>query len=656
MYQLNEIQYFSNSFIKTNTMKKVYLPMVVAFILALAINSQAQIITTFAGNGTPAYGGDGGPAPSAKIYAPGGVCLDAAGNLYIADRNNQCIRKVTGGIISTIAGTGAIGYSGDGGPATNATFHDPIELTIDVAGNIYIGDANNNAVRKINTAGIISTVAGTGVAGYNGDGIAATSAKLFQPYGVCLDAAGNLYIGDFFNHRVRKVSTTGIISTFAGTGTAGYSSDGIAASTSKLNNPHMLWMDPSGNLIISDNANHRIRKVNTSGIISTIAGNGTPGYVMDGVPATSTGIYFPGGVAMDVAGNLYFAENGDARVRKIDVSGIISTIAGTGTGGFSGDGGAATLAKISGPTDVDVDGSGNIYIADCNNNRIRKINSTSNNKPYFTAGHTQSITICQDKTITPINTELKIMDLDNGQTETWSILTAPSHGLAIAAFTTISTGAAITPTGLSYTPAPGYSGTDLFKVIINDGTASDTTTINVIINPMPNAGIISGIDSVCPGGYQPLSETATGGLWSCSGLSISAVSGSGVVKGLTPGKDTIVYTVINSCGTASAIFPFKVRPYGSCPSLMTVGGAESNGISVYPNPNSGNFTVEIRTANEEQARMNIVNILGQHVKDITIPSNKPTDIALDVPSGMYMLNATTSGQQWSKKIMINTGR
>ncbi|MCW3121013.1 MAG: C-terminal target protein [Flavipsychrobacter sp.] len=635
-------------------MKKTIRISAIAMSFAITTIAHAQIISTVAGTGIAGYSGDGSAATAAKLNQSHSVKTDGAGTIYIADYGNNCIHKVSGGIISTIAGTGVGGYSGDGGAATNAKLLNPTDVTLDASGNVYVVDHNNNVIRKISTSGIISTVAGTGVAGYGGDGAAATTAKLNSPLGMCIDASGNIYIGDQLNHRVRKINTAGIISTIAGTGTAGFSGDGFAATAAKLNVPNFVALDPSGNVVFSDNANHRLRKINSSGIISTIAGNGIGTYTADGVPASATSIFFPGGLEFDAAGNLYFAENGDERIRKIDVTGIINTIAGTGVAGYSGDGGAATAAKLNSVTDVSVDGSGNVYIADRNNNCIRLVSSGS--KPYFTAGHTQTLTVCQDVTGVSINTQLAIMDADIANTEKWTLFTAPTHGTAIVAYTATSTGSAITPTGLSYTPTLGYTGTDLIKVIINDGTASDTTTINIKIDPLPDAGTISGIDSVCPGSTVTLSETVTGGIWSSSASFISSITDSGVVKGVVPGRDTIIYTVVNACGIVSAIFPFKVLPYGSCPSLMIVNAVGSDDIIVYPNPNSGKFTVEIRTINEEQTLINIVNILGQRIKEVTIPSNKPTDIALDIPSGIYMLNATTSGQQWSKKIMVNTGR
>lgn len=280
-------------------------------------------------------------------------------------------------IISTIAGTGTAGYNGDGISATAANIFYPHNLALDAAGNLYFPDYNNSRIRKITiSTGLISTIAGTGTAGYNSDGILATSALINQPTSLTFDNNGDLYFTDRGNQRVRKITTaTGIITTVAGTGTGGYNTDGIAATAAQLNGPNEVAFDAAGNLFISDWFNHRVRKVDkVTGIITTITGTGVAGYNGEGIPATTAQINGPCGIIFDNAGNIYIAEYPGCRIRKITISsGLITTIAGTGTAGFSGDGGAATAAQLNFPAYISFDPAGNLYIGDDGNHRIRKI-------------------------------------------------------------------------------------------------------------------------------------------------------------------------------------------------------------------------------------------------------------------------------------------
>jgi hypothetical protein len=355
---------------------------------AVSANFSPLIINTVAGNGTAGYTGDGGPATSAEFYGPVGVAVDASGNLYIADSGNCRVRKVTAStrIVSTVAGNGTCGYSGDGGPATNAEVYYPFGLAVDTAGNIYIADSNNNRVRKVTVAtGIISTVAGNGTWGYSGDGGLATGATLAGVRDVAVDAAGNIYIGDG-SHRVRKVTaSTGIISTVAGNGTSGYSGDGGPATSAMLANVNGVAVDSAGNVYVADGYNQRIRKVTAStGIISTVAGSGpggsdtggsdSGGYSGDGGLATAAQLNFPADVAVDSAGNIYIADFWNFVVRKVVAStGIIYTASGNGMQGYSGDGGPAIAAEESSLISVAVDRLGNFYIAESAEMRVRAV-------------------------------------------------------------------------------------------------------------------------------------------------------------------------------------------------------------------------------------------------------------------------------------------
>jgi trimeric autotransporter adhesin len=336
--------------------------------------SRVPSINTIAGNGTPGYSGDGGPASSAELNSPSGLAVDGTGNLYIADPANNRIREVAAatGTISTFAGNGSTGYSGDGGPATGAELDLPVGVAADSAGNLYIADQGNNVIRKVSTNGTITTVAGNHTEGYSGDSGQATNATLYAPSGVAVDSAGNLYIADQGNNRIRMVSTAGTITTVAGNGTAGYGGDNGAATSATLNKPSAVAEDGGNNLYILDTGNNVVRKV-TTGTITTIVGNGTPGYTGDGGPATSATLNTPHGLGIDASGNLYIADSKNNAMRMVNTAGVVTTVAGDGTAGYSGDGGLPTSATLNNPQAVVVDGQGNLYISDSTNNRIREV-------------------------------------------------------------------------------------------------------------------------------------------------------------------------------------------------------------------------------------------------------------------------------------------
>jgi len=332
-------------------------------------------IFTAAGNGSFDYKGDGGAATAAALFDPTSVAVDIHGDLFIADSGNNVIREVTSnGIITTVAGTGTAGYTGNGGPATSAELDDPTGVAVDSSGDLFIADSGNNVIREVTPSGIITTVAGTGTGGYSGDGGTATSAQLNDPTGIALDSSGDLFIADSGNNVIREV-TGGTIGTVAGNGTAGYTGDGSAATAAELNLPQGVAVDSSGDLFIADTGNNVIREV-TSGTISTIAGTGTAGYTGDGGAATVAELDLPQGVAVGSSGNLYIADTGNNVIREV-VSGTISTVAGTGTAGYSGDGGPASAATLSDPTAVAQNAQGGVVIADAGNNVVRQVTGAS---------------------------------------------------------------------------------------------------------------------------------------------------------------------------------------------------------------------------------------------------------------------------------------
>ena len=341
----------------------------------------SQIITTICGLGAASFSGDGGQAVNATLYSPNGITSDRNGNLYICDAGNNRIRKIDStGIIHTIAGTGVAGFSGDGGPAVNAEINVPVALVLSYNREIYFCEQNSERVRKINSSRIIETIAGNGAMGYDGDGGPATQASLFVPEAVTLDSVGNIYIGDWSNNVIRKVNTAGIISTIAGTGIAGYSGDGGPAILAQLHNPAGLVFDKRGNLLFCDETNNVVRKISPAGIISTIVGNGVIGYSGDGGPAVHASINGPGFLIMDGLGNLFFSDIFNYCVRMVDNTGIIKTVAGNGLSGWGGDGGPANAQVLAKPCGLALDTLGNLYISDAVNNNIRKVSGVANIK------------------------------------------------------------------------------------------------------------------------------------------------------------------------------------------------------------------------------------------------------------------------------------
>ncbi|MBL7895707.1 MAG: T9SS type A sorting domain-containing protein [Bacteroidia bacterium] len=340
------------------------------FLFFWSISFNAQNIYTYAGIGTcTANSGDGGPATSAQVYLPIGIA-SAFNNLYFTTGYYSTLRLVNNaGIISTLAGGGS--SLGDGGTATLAQFYNPRGIELDPMGNIYIADGQNHRIRKINTSGIVNTIAGNGVPGFSGDGGLATTANIREPWDVALDAIGNVYFADAGNHRIRKIDTGGIITTVAGIGTAGFSGDGGLASLAQLYSPQAIELDATGNIYVVEFGNNCVRKINSSGVITTIAGiGGLYGNTGDGGLATLAKLGNPRGLALDASGNIYVADYAFGTIRKINTAGIISTIVGTGVPGYSGDNGPAINAQIS-PQHIALDADGNILIADGSNHRIR---------------------------------------------------------------------------------------------------------------------------------------------------------------------------------------------------------------------------------------------------------------------------------------------
>ncbi|MBE2289991.1 MAG: T9SS type A sorting domain-containing protein [Chitinophagaceae bacterium] len=343
--------------------------------LVAALPARSQIIITSAGTGGGGISGDGGPATAALLYQPYGVTLDNVGNLYICDNGKRQVRKVSpayGGVITAVAGNGTVGFSGDGYEAIYAQISGASDVAVDKNGNVFIADAGNHRIRVVSPGGIITTFAGTGVAGYNGDGMPATAANLNGPTGICIDDTGNVIIAEFYSRRIRKIDTFGIIKTVAGNGAAGFTTDGAKADTASLNYTLLVRVDKTGAIYFIDN--DRIRKISTTGQLVTVVGNGIVGNSGDGGPATAATVGLSA-FCIDSSGSIFIADGLNDVIRKISPNGIINRFAGSGTGGYSGDGGNALAAKLNLCQGVAVAPNGDVFIGDVGNNRIRMVSN-----------------------------------------------------------------------------------------------------------------------------------------------------------------------------------------------------------------------------------------------------------------------------------------
>jgi DNA-binding beta-propeller fold protein YncE len=345
--------------------------------MEILIMTASALIFTVVGIGEAGYTGDGSVAQRAGLNQPFDVALDRQGNLYFSEAHNHCVRRVEhgSGIITTVAGTGKAGYSGDGGPATLAQLDSPYGIALDTANSLYIVDRLNACIRMVEvTTGIIRTIAGTGQPGYSGDGGPATQAQMQEPNDIVLDGQGHAFIADVRDHRVRVVDlAAGIITTFAGTGEAGSDGDGGPAHRAALLGPRALAFGPTGDLYICLRNGHKVRKIDMrTGVIRTVAGTGERGYTGDHGPALQATFNGPKEIAVDRHGNIVLVDTENHCIRRIDAaSGLVTTVAGTGQPGGSGDGGPATAAMLKRPHGACVDEAGNIYIGDSENHRVR---------------------------------------------------------------------------------------------------------------------------------------------------------------------------------------------------------------------------------------------------------------------------------------------
>jgi len=548
-----------------------------------------------------------------------------------------------------------------------------------------------------------------------------------------VDAAGNVYIVDNVNYRIRKVTAaTGIITTVAGNGTAGSSGDGALASAAGIDYCMCICVNAGGDVFFADQNGAYIRMISaTTGLITLIAGNGGLG-TGDGGPALLAGIGNIYGICCDCHGDLYI-NDWSCSCRKINMSTtIINTVAGDlWADGWNRDGISSTLSYLNFPIGVCVDVAGNIYIADKHNFRIRKAIQLTHT-PSFAYGKGQTISTCPGAAI-PVNDRLSITDMDLSQTETWTVISGPVHGTLSGfpySMASVGTDSLAIPSGLSYIPSPGYTGTDYFLVRVTDGSLADT--IKMFINITPAGGVIYGTNQVCLGGtltldvdaaggtwsstHSPsatfvtdaagyeatitgmtagidtlmytnttscgsgivtkivsvdaipdagtitgatqvvaghsiiLADTSPGGVWSSGNDHIATVSGAGIVYGLAQGGDSIIYTITNLCGSSRTSFTFSVLPDHSAGVNSVTSGTGQ--LIIAPNPANGQFTVNLISATDESVIVTITNIAGEKIKEITGYTNQPIAASLNAPAGIYLLNVVSAHEHTSSKIVI----
>jgi hypothetical protein len=580
-------------------------------LLSFSPTTYGQTITTIAGTGVWSCSGVGGLATTAGIGQVYSVAADGSGDVYVSASSCRKVLKIdAAGIITTYAGTGIGGSTGDGGPATNATLGIPSSLAVDNYGNLFICDYENSVIRKVDASGTISTVAGDAAViggGYSGDGGLASAALLQMPKGIALDAAGNLYVADAGNNVIRKISTAGIINRVAGNGMWSYSGDGGSALAAGIPSPEGLAVDGKGNIFVSDMVNQRVRKINASGVISVFAGNGTGGYSGDAGPATAAAVKYPRGIAADRYGNVYIADVNNNAIRLVDTNNVITTYAGDGIVGHSGDGGPAYLAQINAPYDIAIDPGGIKYVAELNGAYVRRV----------------------DTCLAPMVTQI-LGDTSICKRDTLMLSDTTASGTWTTSDTSIGT---IDPSGRVIGITHGIV---TISYAIANTCATIARTKRVTVGPF--AGTISafggkpgaGIDTFCYDAF--LSVTGQpGGIWGLVDTLTATISTTGMVRPRTWGKaDTAYYAVSDTCGSDTAYFPLIVL---WCPDQSTNIQLDEK-LNIYPNPATDDLRV---ICGASIGKITIVNMVGSVMAQTTSRSN---DAIIDVsllPPGIYVL-------------------
>ena len=579
----------------------------------------SQNIKTTAGTGINDCTGDGGAAISAATGGISGIVTDVLGNIYFTDMDYHVVRRInTSGIITRIAGSASFtpAYSGDGGPAVSAELNYPNSIAINSSGELLIADQENHRIRKISTTGTITTIAGNGFPSFFGEGVAATIAQFGSPSALHMAATGDYYFYDAYNLRIRKVNTSGIISTVAGNGTVGTGAEGVMATSTPISSVSSIVTDASGNIYYTEQLNHRVRKISTSGIVTTIVGTGTAGYTGDGGMANAATLNRPVGLVIDGGGNLYISEWMNHTIRKVTPAGTISTICGNGTPAFAGDGGPAISAQLRVPQAMALTSTGDLLIADYGNFRLRRIVQ----KPVasFSASTTTS---CQDSCITLTCTTPG--DVDSVR---WML-----------------GGFVIPPTGKTVPVCFGTDGIFDISVIVYNVSGADTSDMTEItVHPAPVATLTyaGGIFSTAVGfaTYQ----------WYKDGSPIPGATNNTWAT-TEPGTYYVKVTDANGCGAITASQTVSVQDVATRHRFMTV----------YPTPGNGLCTIETTTtiAGAQVLYVSVLNTIGQTIARHNIAlSGGRCRQQMDwqhLPDGNYLIVAETNdGQKQTMRLSI----
>jgi hypothetical protein len=617
---------------------------------------------------------------------PTDIAADGNGNVYIADKYNYRVRKVNAAnIMTTVTGGGFGGYSGDGGPASAALINDGRSVAADAAGNVYITDFMNSRLRKINLAGMINTIAGP-AGGFAGDGGPATAAAFGGINCVAVDTAGNIYMGDYYNVRIRKINTMGIVSTIAGNGATGFSGDGGPATAASFDGINSVAVDGSGNVYVADVNNHRIRKINAAGIITTLAGTGTIGFSGDGGPASVANLGYPNCVASDPSGNVYIADTYNNRVRRVSPAGIITTFAGNGWSGPGGDGGPATAAELESPRAVEIDAAGNVYLTVWVN-RVRKVSGVYG-QDIFCVGDTatfktngwggvwstgsSAIATIGSATglITAVSAGVTTVTYSAGgvkATATINVNPLPYAG-TISGPTSVCVGSSITLT----TPATGgtwgvsttgtasvsggnvvglWQGTTTISYTVTNSCGTTAATYPITVNPLPVMGIISGEYVLCIGSVYTLTVTTTGGVWS-GALGNVGVADS-LITALTAGTDTVLYTTTNMCGYRIGRHVVRVYEVYQCDSIAATSVVPANHmVDVYPNPCAAECMIYCGTGFSPGANAELYDMAGRLMATYPLSGSSTTIPVAMMTQGLYQLRIVTGELVMNRKLSV----